>query len=82
MNCRERFLKETEFEPVDHPIYWEVEGFITGEYGTGTGSTIDRWKKEGLSLPYGIDIRDYFGFDHFEEGVDLCLIGGSPFDFS
>lgn len=78
MTDRERFVKVTEFQPVDHPIYWEVEGFISSDYGTETGSTIDRWKKEGLYLPFGIDIRDYFGFDHFEEGVDLCFVGGRP----
>jgi len=78
MNCRERFLKTMNFEPVDHPVYWEVEGFIGGNYGTNSGSTIDCWKQQGLSIPIGLDVREYFGFDHFEEGIDLCLVGGKP----
>jgi len=77
-NCRERFLKVMNFETADHPIYWEVEGFLGGNYGTETGSTIDCWRQQGLSIPLGLDIREYFGFDHFEEGVNLCLVGEKP----
>jgi uroporphyrinogen-III decarboxylase len=56
MTGRERFLRVMRFEKADRAPFFEFMSYWP--------ETLDRWYKEGL--PKGVNINEFFGFDHHE----------------